>query len=208
MRKGLLLFFKRNMNGLFKYKEIFEHGREKSELFIKFHERKPLSGYMVCLWVFVRLQGCVRNVRYVGLWDYVFASWLPSPGKKHIPVLFNELDDDDCNFDRNLTKGSDILNFICDWVVLFVCKSMLARPFSVPAWIGFLFLYCRLFWSLIVHLLVSKGRMGGVRAINFMAINISSQISRDCSIICLHVNLVVSYFVGEFNAARKGWVLH
>ena len=50
--------------------------------------------------------------------------------------------------------------------------------------------------------------MGGVRAINFMAINISSQISRDCSIICLHVNLVVSYFVGEFNAARKGWVLH
>ena len=120
----------------------------------------------------------VSYVRYVDLWDYVFASWLPSPGKKHIPVLFNELDDDDCNFDRNLTKGSDILNFICDWVVLFVCKSMLARPFSVPAWIGFLFLFCRLFWSLIVHLLVSKGRMGGVRAINFMAINISSQISR------------------------------
>ena len=53
-----------------------------------------------------------------------------------------------------------------------------------------------------------KGENGGVRAINFMAINISSQISRDCSIICLHVNLVVSYFVGEFNAARKGWVLH
>ena len=55
---------------------------------------------------------------------------------------------------------------------------------------------------------VKRENGGGVRAINFMAINISSQISRDCSIICLHVNLVVSYFVGEFNAARKGWVLH
>ena len=133
--------------------------------------KELFSGYLVRFVNLCVFAKCVNYVRYV---SYVFASWLPSPGKKHIPVLFNELDDDDCNFDRNLTKGSGILNFICGWVVLFVCKSMLARPFFCTCMNQGLFLFCRLFWSLIVHLLVSKGEWRGVRAINFMAINISS----------------------------------
>ena len=77
MREGLLLFFKRNINGLFKYKEIFEHRREKSELFIKFHEGKPLS-MLACEIMFLRVDYLLRE-------------------RKHIPVLFNELDDVDCD---------------------------------------------------------------------------------------------------------------
>ena len=57
----------------------------------------------VNLCVFAR---CVNYIRYVGYGfaSYVFASWLPSLGKKHIPVLFSELGDDDCNFDRKIIK--------------------------------------------------------------------------------------------------------
>ena len=158
------------MNELFKYKEIFEREIENLDFYEVLWKKTILwlYGAFVSLCVFAK---CVNYVRYV---SYVFASWLPSPGKKHIPVLFSELDDDDCNFDRKLSKGSDILNFICSWVVLFVCKSMLTRPLFRTCMNQGLFLFCRLFWSLIVHLLMSKGEWRGVRAINFMAINISS----------------------------------
>ena len=164
------------MNELFKSEKIFEREIENLDFYEVLWKKTILwlYGVFVSLCVFARCVNYVRYVSYVDLWDYVFASWLPSPGKKHIPVLFNELDDDDCNFDRNLTKGSDILNFICDWVVLFVCKSMLARPFSVPAWIRVYSYFVGSFDHLLFTCLGQKGEWGGVRAINFMAINISS----------------------------------
>ena len=132
--------------------------------------KELFSGHLVRfvnLCVFAKCVNYVRYVSYVAceiMGEFVrsvFASWLPSPGKKHIPVLFNELDDDDCNFDRNLTKGSDILNFICDWVVLFVCKSMLARPFSVPAWIRVYSYFVGSFDHLLFTCLSQKGNGGG-----------------------------------------------